>query len=287
MSFRWPSFACVFLALGVCNHARASDAYANPAPPSVSTGPTYVFTVAPREPVAEAMEKFVPVAAVLSKATGANIEFRYTDDWLQYQQKMRDDAFDLVIDGPHFVGWRISALHHDVLAKLATPRVWIIVAPKDNQNIAGPENITGKQVCAHPLPSYGTLVLESLFSPMRQPRVVARQGWKAIFDGLVGGNCAAAVMTRDALAKIDPEGKVLKIVFENGAAPNTSISASPRVPMAIRSRIVSTLTSEEGKRLTEALRSRDGKTSDFVTASAAEYKDSGEMLRRSLGFWFK
>jgi ABC-type phosphate/phosphonate transport system substrate-binding protein len=122
---------------------------------------------------------------------------------------------------------------------------------------------------------------------MRVPQVIAIKGRDLIYAELLRGErCVAAVMTKEAVDKIDPDRKMVRIIFEDGAAPNVSITASPRVPPAIRARIVAFLKSDEGKKATMALRSRDGLISDFVTANPAEYPESGEMLHRSLGFWF-
>jgi ABC-type phosphate/phosphonate transport system substrate-binding protein len=287
MSFRWLVFASWVLVLGIGGHAVASDGDTTPGSSGASIGATYVFTIAPREPVAEAKEKYAPIAELLSRATGAHFEFWYTDDWWQYQRKMRDDVFDMAFDGPHFVGWRISALHHDALLKLERPRVWTIVVRKDNQKILKVDNLVGKPVCAHALPSFGALVLDSLYSnPSRQPSVLEIHGWKAAYDGIVEGRCVAAVMPKDKVVSLDSDNKLLKIIFQDAPTPNQAISVSRRMPGEIRSRVVSAILSEEGVKVTEPLRARDANSSNFVKTDAREYKEAREMLRNSMGFWF-
>jgi ABC-type phosphate/phosphonate transport system substrate-binding protein len=118
-----------------------------PAPLSVATvdrqapGAPLVFTVAPRETTAEAQKVYAPIADYLTKSTGQKFAFQYTESWLEYQDRMRKGEYDLILDGPHFVGWRASTMGHVVLLKLPQKQVWVVVARKDNDRIKSMTNI--------------------------------------------------------------------------------------------------------------------------------------------------
>ncbi|MEK7734742.1 MAG: PhnD/SsuA/transferrin family substrate-binding protein [Pseudomonadota bacterium] len=55
-------------------------------------------------------DAYQPIADYLSSKLGRKVVYRHVDNWLSYQSEMRKGKFDIVIDGPHFVSWRMAAL---------------------------------------------------------------------------------------------------------------------------------------------------------------------------------
>lgn len=248
----------------------------------------YIFTAAPRETIAEAELLYRPIAEYLSKSTGKKIEFQYTDSWLVYQKRMRDDDFDIVIDGPHFVGWRSSTLGHTPLLKVPQKQVWALITRADNGNIKNVERLAGRKVCAHEPPNFGTLILQTLFTnPARQPFIISIQGWDEAFKGVIDGKCVATILPKGNLTKLDPDQTKSRVLYEHAPFPNLAMTVSTRVDKAMQFVIVNALSSKQGKDVTAAFRKQYAKSEDFVSANAAEYKIAGDILRTEVGYWFQ
>ena len=66
----------------------------------------YVFAAPPRGSEQKETAVYGPIAAYLSKAIGKTVTYQYPGNWLSYQKNMQDDKYDIVFDGPHFIGRR-------------------------------------------------------------------------------------------------------------------------------------------------------------------------------------
>lgn len=96
----------------------------------------YIFSAPPREIGESESDVYLPIADYLSKATGKKIVYQGSNNWLSYQDKMREGAYDLVFDGPHFVSWRMARLQHVPLVKLAGDLTFVVIVRKDNDRIS-------------------------------------------------------------------------------------------------------------------------------------------------------
>lgn len=243
----------------------------------------YVFSAPPRGSYAEEVAAYQPITEYLSRVTGKRFVYKYSDNWLSYSKDMTNGAFDLVFDGPAFNGWRVEKMSHTPLVKLPEDFVFVVITRKDNTQITELKHLAGRKICAHAPPNLGTLTLLSQFdNPARQPVIHQVMGWDNNYKAMIEGQCVATVVPIKNFEKNDKG--IAKVVYRHRAMPNQALSAGPRIPPEMRSKIQQALLSEEGKAATAKLRSvYAGK--DFVTARAEEYAGLGQLLKDSLYYY--
>lgn len=268
--------------------AFAQDAVAavNPEPAVDPRGrEVFVISSAPKGTQLAESQLWGPVAELLSRKTGKQFVYEYGENWLAYQKRMLEDRYDLNFDGPHFVGWRLVAADHSVVAKLAEKHVFVIVVRDDEVRIKKPTDLAGRGICAHAPPNLGTLVLLSQFTnPARQPRIVETKGWDGAFYGMMDGKCLATVLPDKNLAKFEKEsGKKAKIIYTHPVLPNQALTAGPRINETLRGRIEAALSSPEGIEIMNRVAAEYG-SKEFTTATRAEYAPVADLLREERGF---
>lgn len=276
-----------FTLLAPAEAAGISDAYGSIAPPEVvASSEVYVFSSPPREKNADGADFYQPIVDLLTKATGKKFVYKYPDNWLAYQAEMRKGTYDVIFDGPHFVGWRILQMGHTPLLKLPQAHVWVVIT-KQGGTYTGVKQLAGHSVCVHAPPNFGTLTLLSLFdNPLRQPYMVEVKGWDSAYQGVINGKCEATILPATNLKKLDPEQKVTKIIYQHRPYPNQAITVGPRINSAMQEKILKALTSDAGKLATKGLREKFCKGEDLVAATKQEYSDVALILKDYWGFEF-
>src|SRR4030066_793659 len=71
-----------------------------------------IFTSAPRDAKEKEEMTYRPLTDFLTKVIGQKVTFRHGDNFLVYQSEMRKGTYDIIFDGPHFVGWRMRSEEH-------------------------------------------------------------------------------------------------------------------------------------------------------------------------------
>ena len=117
----------------------------------------YILATPPRETKEESIAIYQPVADYFSKVTGEKFVFRGAENWSDYTSAMKNQEFDVVFDGAHFVSWRIKYINHEILAKLPELLIWRIVAAKDNVALKSLDDLIGKKLCAPKTPNFWLL----------------------------------------------------------------------------------------------------------------------------------
>jgi ABC-type phosphate/phosphonate transport system substrate-binding protein len=249
-------------------------------------GSELIFSAPPREPAEVAKELYEPIAAYLSKAIGKKVTFRYPGSWGVYQGTMQKGGYDLVFDGPHFNGWRMAKLQHNILVKIPNDFTFVTVTKRENDKITNIKQLAGLTVCAHAPPNLGTLTLLSQFdNPARQPVLISTDGWDNIYKGMVAGLCVAAVMPTKTLEKLDKSGAATKIIHKAKSLPNNALSASPRVSPEDQEKIARALVSSEASGPTEKFRQAYNVGKGFVPANKQEFVGLGELLKNEWGYY--
>ncbi|MCI0507203.1 MAG: phosphate/phosphite/phosphonate ABC transporter substrate-binding protein [Gammaproteobacteria bacterium] len=250
------------------------------------------MTAPPRE-LPEAGEKiYAPLAAHLSQLLGEKVIYRHPKNWLEYQRDLRHDVYDIVFDGPHFVGWRVAHLNHDVLVKLPGTLEFVIVVNKDDQDIKAMKDLVGKKICGIPPPNLATLtVIDQFQNPVRQPIIWGVQGgYKSVHETFKKGECRAAVFRTNyyekTLTKNDRAG--MRVLYKSKALPNQAISVSPRIDSKYKQEIIRSLTlDEKGKKAAEGIVKRFGgqQSSPFIAAKKDEYSEHSNLLEGVVFGW--
>lgn len=257
----------------------------------------YIFSAPPRESVERGEEVYGPIAETLTRATGKHFIYWHPGekDWLTYTSKMRNGEYDMIFDGPHFVGWRANLIKHTPILALQHEHVWVVIGTRDahkykRRPIKKLADLAGRRVCAHPPPNFGTLTLLSLFdNPVRQPTLTPIAGWKNAFLGVRDGKCEGAILPMGKYKKfkksLDPADMFVTKLYQHTPYPNQAITTGPRIKESLRKKIVAILQSDLGMTATAKLRKRYNKGKPFKTvANVAVYDKPALVLRDFMGF---
>ncbi len=243
----------------------------------------YVFAFPPREGEAKATEVYGPIADHLAKVTGKRFVLKYTDNWLSYQSAMQRDQYDLVFDGPQFIGWRMAKFQHTPLVKLEGDIVFAVVTKKSNERVKQMKDLNGRKVCGLSPPNLATLTLFDQFdNPVRQPVLMRAQSFREAFDDVMAGRCEAAVMQAGMVGKFDRANET-QMVFKSRPVPQQGFTASSRIPPDIQNKIREALLSPEGRQATARLRA-EYNNKELTPADRMEYTGMGGLLRDVWGF---
>lgn len=245
----------------------------------------YVFTSAPRENVEESITVYQPIVDFLTKVTGEKFVLRNTSNWTDYTIAMKNQEFDVVFDGAHFVSWRIKNINHEIIAKLPELLIWRLVSLKDRPDINSLGDMVGKKMCAPASPNFGYLIMMSHFTdPDREPKQVVTKSWKDGYDAVMKGECDAAVMPKANHLKFDPDFAKSKAVYTHLPYPNQAITAGPRLSSAMKIKIRNAILSDEGQAAASLLRDRFAPGAFLVAADNEEYEGISMVLKRAENF---
>jgi ABC-type phosphate/phosphonate transport system substrate-binding protein len=242
-----------------------------------------ILSSAPRDTLEKDQAIFQPITALLSKAIGEKVTFRYGDNFLVYQSEMRKGTYDIVLDGPAFVGWRMAKLQHVPFIKFPGNLVFSVIAKSDNKKVESLKDLAGRTICAFPPPNLATLtVLFEFDNPARQPLVLESQSFQDVYKGVMTGKCAGGILQPKLFKDMDKEGKG-KVLFTSKPLPNQAFSAGPRITAENRAKMTQAMLSPEGVIATQKLRDVF-KIQTLEPATAEEYQGLGKLLRDVWGF---
>jgi ABC-type phosphate/phosphonate transport system substrate-binding protein len=243
-----------------------------------------ILSSAPRDTREKEEEIFKPIVDLLSKAAGEKVTFRHGDNYLTYQSEMRKGNYDIVLDGPQFVGWRMAKLSHVPLVKFPGSLVFVAIAKNNQDKIKDLKDLAGRTLCAFPPPNLATLtVLYEFSNPARQPLVIEVQNFPDVYKGVKSGKCAGGILQAKLYQDLDKEAKAAKVLFTSKPLPNQAFSAGTRVTAEKRERIIQALLSPEGAVASQKLRDVY-KIQSLLAATVDEYQGLGKLMRDVWGF---
>lgn len=251
---------------------------------------TVIMTAPPRESADAGQKLYGPIAAHLSKVLGTKVEYQHPENWIAYQRDMRNDKYDIVFDGPHFVSWRMAHLGHEVLVKLPGNLQFVLLTDAKNNKYNSPNDLIGKKICGISPPNLSTLsVLDHYRNPVRQPVIKGiKGGMGKVFKSFKGGMCDAAVLrTAFHKKKLTEEQRAgMKRLYLSKRMPNQAISVSPRLSPQAKREIAKSLTVGDGVASTSGLLKRfGGKAKSFISAQNKEYQNYNMLLEGVIFGW--
>ncbi len=260
---------------------------------STSFAKELILSAPPRETAEAGMKIYGPVAAHLTKLLGVKVTYKHPENWMRYQREMRNDKYDIVFDGPHFIAWREQHLGHEALLKLPGKLQFMLVADKDNNKLSNPNDLIGKNICGISPPNLSTLsVLDYYRNPVRQPVIKGiKGGMGKVFKSLAvtdKNKCDAAVLRtafhQKKLKKAQQQS--VKTLFMSKAMPNQGVSVSKRVSPELKLRIKKSLTVGNGIPSTKNLLKRfGGKAKSFIPVESKEYAGYNNLLEGVIFGW--
>jgi len=243
-----------------------------------------ILSSAPRDTREKEEEIYKPIVDLLSKAAGEKVTFRYGDNYLVYQSEMRKGNYDIVLDGPQFVSWRMAKLNHVPLVKFPGNLAFVAIAKNNQDKINNLKDLAGRTVCAFPSPNLATLtVLYEFDNPARQPLVIEVQNFADAYKGVKSGKCVGGILQAKLYQDLDKEAKAAKVLFTSKPLPNQAFSAGPRLTAEKRERVIQALLSPEGATATQKLR-EVYKVQALLPATVEEYQGLGKLMRDVWGF---
>jgi ABC-type phosphate/phosphonate transport system substrate-binding protein len=243
-----------------------------------------VLTSAPRDSRENEEAVYRPIVELLAKATGEPVRFLYGDNFLIYQSEMRKGTYDIALDGPAFVGWRMAKLGHVPLVKFPGALTFVVIARKDDPRINRIGDLAGRTVCAFSPPNLSSLtILYEFDNPARQPMIMDIRSFHDAYRGVAEGRCVAGILQAKLYQELDKDAQAMKVVFTSKPLPNQAFSASPRVSAEMRAQIVTAMLSPEGVAATQGLRDMF-KVPHLLPAPVEEYEGLGRLLRDVWGF---
>lgn len=250
-----------------------------------------ILTAPPRENPEAGKKLYGPLAKHLSELIGARVVYKHPRNWLNYQREMRDNKYDIIFDGPHFISWRVSHLKHDVLVKLPGTLEFYLIAAADDDKTSSLDDLIGQKICGISPPNLSTLtVLDKYRNPVRQPVIVGiKGGMPKVYQAFSNGKCKAAVLRttffKKKLSKAQREK--LKILLHSSPLPNQGISVSQRVNASAKNKMLQSLTLGDGTRESEAILKRFGgkKAKSFIPTKNTEYAGHNMLLEGIIFGW--
>lgn len=250
-----------------------------------------ILTAPPRENAETGTKLYGPLAEHLTKLLGEKVTYVHPNNWLEYQRDLRKDVYDIVFDGPHFVSWRLSHLHHEVLVKLPGTLEFVIIVNEDDKDVKTIKDLIGKKICGIPPPNLATLtVIDQFPNPVRQPVIWGVDGgYMNVFHSFVEGKCRAAVFRSTFFEKklTEQDRANTRVLFRSKGLPNQAISVSSRVKTDAKNKIIKSLTSGNGMIATKSISRRFGgkQAKPFISASKKEYEAHAQLLEGIVFGW--
>lgn len=243
-----------------------------------------ILSSAPRDSKEKEEAIYKPLTDYLTKVTGQKVTFRHGDNFLVYQSEMRKGNYDIVLDGPAFVGWRMAKLGHVPLVKFPGNLVFVLAVKKEQARINSIKDMAGRTICAFPSPNLATLtVLDEFDNPARQPIIKESTSFPESYKNMVDGKCVGAILQKKLFENLDKEKQLSKVLFTSAPLPNQAFSSGPKVNPEMRAKIIMAMLSPEGMAATQKLR-EVFKVQKFEAASVEEYRGLEHLIRNEWGF---
>lgn len=249
-----------------------------------------ILTAPPRESADAGKKLYGPIADHLTNILGTRVVYEHPGNWIEYQRDMRNDKYDIIFDGPHFVSWRITHLGHEVLVKLPGNLQFVLLTDKDNNKYNKADDLIGKNICGISPPNLSTLsVLDYYRNPVRQPVIKGiKGGMGKVYKSFMAGKCDAAVLrTAFYKKKLTKEQRAgMKELFLSQKMPNQAISVSARISPQAKRKIAESLTMGSGVASTKGILKRfGGKSRSFIHARNTEFQTQTALLEGVIFGW--
>ena len=241
-----------------------------------------VFSTAPTDTPDATRKLYNPLMNYLAQATGVKFVIEPAQNYVEYSNKLRAGAYDMLFDGPHFTGWRMERMGAVPLARLPGD-ISIVVVVRADSTVSAVGDLVGVRVCSFASPNMLTMDFLSYFpNPARQPILVREQGFKEVTECLRSGKGDAAVLRDKVWAKQDQNG--LKVLAEKYRSyPERTFSVSKDVDPALREKIAAALLSEEGQKAAAPILAAF-KKDKLIPADPKVYDGLGNLLSPVWGF---
>ncbi len=254
---------------------------------SLPTQAGLVLTAPPRESAERGEQLYGPLAQALTLQLGQPVVYEHPSDWREYILKMRENAYDIVFDGPHFAAWRIKHLEHVPVAKLPGDLLFLAVTRYNDKKLTRANDLinTGTPMCGMPSPNLATIaVMKHFTNPIIQPDIYEVPSFNDGYELLKAGKCRAIVLQAQFLNNLpDTEKAQLNVLFTSDLYPNQTVTTSKRVTSTQRATIAALLM-RPGTQTQELLKQYAKQAKRFDPANPQEYTGMESVLEQMWGW---
>ena len=247
-----------------------------------------IFTAPPRESKADGQKLYGPMAGLLSRVLGEKVVYEHPRSWLHYQRDLRQNRFDIVYDGPHFISWRVKKFGHRPLAKLPGKLGFFVIARKGDERLNQVSDLVNRKVCVIAPPNLSSLTLLNEFrDPIRQPRLLTvKGGMKGVYKAFKAGKCDAAVLRDQFYRKkvADEDKQQIRIIYRSPLYTNQGFTASSRLDDAQVVKLRDTLSQVQPEML-PILKRFAPKADVMLRADEKDYLDYYKLLSGIIVGW--
>lgn len=240
---------------------------------------TYTLGIQPIMSKAETESFYRPLTRYLSEQTGHQFRIVAHHNFVAYWEAMRREPTDLVLDPPHFTGYRVREANYQVLAKIRDTLSFSLITNEDLL-LFGPDELIGKRVVTPASPSLSGVELARMFpNQMRQPTIVSEPNFEEALQRLKTGRAEAALIPTPMISG----DTTVNTVTTTEPVPHLAVSASPQLPQQVRQQIQNALLTahetEEGQAMLEKVN-----ISGFEAADNDLYRPYAALLRGVWGY---
>lgn len=237
------------------------------------------FAIHPLLPDEHTRQIYQPLADYLARTTGEKIRLITNANFLTHWQAMKQESYDLILDGPHFTAYRAEKMGYTVLAKLPGLISHSLVCSAE-QMFLEPADLIGKTIATTSSPSLAALYLAQIYpNPMRQPDIVETVNVEQAAELAVGDKVAAAIIPTPLLARY-PD---LVTIHVTGQDPALGISAGPNVQpelqVMLRQALLNAHRDPAGRAVLEAMN-----VEVLEPADAGSFRGTEQLLEGIWGF---
>lgn len=243
-----------------------------------------IFSTPPTQSAEVTLKNYQPLIDYLSKTIGQHIVIEPAHNYQEYTSKMRKGEYDMVLDGAHFIKWRIEKLHHVVIAKQPGDLHFVVVVKRESR-IRNLKDLWAEPLCSMPVPHIAPLTLLAHYNnPIIEPIIVPVNSFKSGMECLQKGN-GVAVLLRDKFWQKAVKNKAdYRIVYTTTRKlPARGLTVSSRLSKSDQQKITYALTSVKGREYADKALSTVG-GGKFVHANSKDFDKLDEVIELVWGF---
>ncbi|MFA5529869.1 MAG: PhnD/SsuA/transferrin family substrate-binding protein [Thiohalomonadaceae bacterium] len=247
----------------------------------------WLLSAPPRESAAEAERMYRPLADKLSQIVGEAVVFESPASWATYSRDIQQGKYDFVIDGPHFVAWRIKHSGHTPLVRFDGHLGYTAFTAQEGP--ATLDELRFEKVCSMASPNLAAVVLLAQYDAYSAPAILApRGGVRGAWEAYLQGRCRAVILPSYFLTRLMPEQTAgLRALFSSTDMPNLTLTAGPRVPAEARAAVTDVLVEPGAWGGLEDLLARlaGNGTGKLIPATTADYRGHEKLLEGLVWGW--
>lgn len=183
---------------------------------------------------AQTRKAFAPLAEFIADITGRPVQIATAPNFLAYWDTLRRNNYDLALDAAHFTDWRVQKFGFDILGKVPDTVSYSLITLDDNP-ILDPNELIARRVATLGSPSIGAARLNALFpNPVRKPLIMEVDSAEQGVEWLAAKKVDAAILPTPLVSQEMARRGNIAVVLTTDPIPHIALSASPRLPAALR-----------------------------------------------------